>query len=90
MWDTLRRHFANIFINPESEEEMLGDDLFPRDFIYCLDAPTNYFGSQKVFIDEESSDQILRTISDAEEYLPLRHKRNVELSDIPHSMKRSN
>ena len=79
--------FANIFINPDSEEEMIGDDLFPRDFIYCLDAPTNYFGSQKVFIDEESSDRIIRTISDAEEYLPLKHKRNIEVSDIPDTMK---
>lgn len=42
---------------------MLGHNLFPRDFIYCLDAPTNYFGPQKVFIDEESSQAILRTIS---------------------------
>ena len=36
--------FANIFVNPDSQEEMLGDDLFPRDFIYTLQAPTNYFG----------------------------------------------
>src|SRR6266542_2798410 len=28
--------FANIFVNPDSKEEMLGDDLFPRDFIYTL------------------------------------------------------
>ncbi|MBK7081396.1 MAG: hypothetical protein IPH55_11775 [Betaproteobacteria bacterium] len=27
--------FANIFIDPEKEDDMLGDDLFPRDFIYA-------------------------------------------------------
>ena len=37
--------FANIFIDPDSSQEMLGDDLFPRDFIYALEAPTNYIGA---------------------------------------------
>lgn len=79
--------FANIFINPEDEKEMIGDDLFPRDFIYCLDAPTNYFGAQKVFLDEESSSNILRTIIDAEDFIPQAHKKNIEISDIPLSIK---
>jgi hypothetical protein len=34
--------YANIFINPESDQDMLGNDLFPRDFIYSLTPPTNY------------------------------------------------
>lgn len=79
--------FANIFINPDDDAEMLGDDLFPRDFIYCLDAPTNYFGAQKVFIDEDSSSRILRTIGDAEDMIPLSHKRYLEVADIPVSAK---
>jgi len=58
--------FANIFINPDSADEMLNDDLFPRDFIYCLEAPTNYFGAYRVFVDEEKSRTILRNIDDAE------------------------
>ena len=33
--------YANIFINPDNEDEMRGDDLFPRDFIYALSPPTN-------------------------------------------------
>ena len=40
--------FANIFINPETEDEMIGDDLFPRDFIYSLAPPTNYIGADKI------------------------------------------
>jgi hypothetical protein len=79
--------FANIFINPEDEKEMIGDDLFPRNFIYCLDAPTNYFGAQKVFLDEESSSHILRTINDAEDLIPLTHKKYIEIIDIPLSIK---
>lgn len=41
--------FANIFIDPDSSQEMLGDDLFPRDFIYALEAPTNYIGAASIF-----------------------------------------
>ena len=28
---------------------MLGDDLFPRDFIHVLEPPTNYVGMNKLF-----------------------------------------
>jgi hypothetical protein len=82
--------FANIFINPDSADEMLNDDLFPRDFIYCLDAPTNYFGAQRVFMDENKSEAILRTIDDAENLLPLAHKtKDFPVSDIPLSLKKA-
>lgn len=78
--------FANIFINPNDENEMLGDELFPRDFIYCLDAPSNYFGADKVFIEEDISSGILRPILDAENYIPLSHKRYDDIPEIPPSM----
>lgn len=81
--------FANIFINPDSSDEMLDDDLFPRDFIYCLDAPTNYFGPGKVFLDEESSDRILCTINDAEDYIELSHRKDWAIPDLPPSMKQA-
>lgn len=81
--------FANIFINPKDEDEMLGDELFPRDFIYCLDAPSNYFGADKVFIDDDISRGVLRTISDAEDYIPLSHKRHDSIPDLPPSAKRA-
>ncbi|WP_300675064.1 Z1 domain-containing protein [Desulfoluna sp.] len=81
--------FANIFINPKDENEMLGDELFPRDFIYCLDAPSNYFGADKVFIEDDISSGVLRTISDAEDYIPLSHKRFDEIPDLPPSAVRA-
>lgn len=82
--------FANIFIDPDTDKEMLDDlDLFPRDFIYCLDAPTNYFGPQKVFVDEESSSVILRTINDAEDIVPLKHRKDHLVNDLPPSLKKA-
>ena len=44
--------FANIFIDPDTDDEMLGADLFPRNFIVSLDPPSNYVGPTRVFIDE--------------------------------------
>ena len=81
--------FANIFINPESNDEMLDDDLFPRDFIYCLEPPDNYFGPDKIFTDEDSGSRILCTIDDAEDFIPLKHKKEWNVQDIPSSMKQA-
>ncbi|WP_104708101.1 hypothetical protein [Helicobacter ailurogastricus] len=51
--------FANIFIDhTEGERRVetkdgknadISKDLFPRDFIYALDVPSNYCGAQKIF-----------------------------------------
>ncbi|ABF43267.1 endonuclease [Candidatus Koribacter versatilis Ellin345] len=78
--------FANIFINPDSENDMLGDDLFPRDFIYTLDPPTNYVGPVVMFGDEPR-DGILEPISDAESVFPSRHKCSWPINDLPQSLR---
>ena len=41
--------FANCFINPEANSEKHDADIFPKDFIYVLDAPENYIGTEKIF-----------------------------------------
>lgn len=41
--------FANIFINPSSDEDMVAADLFPKDFIYVLPTPAPYIGAQRIF-----------------------------------------
>lgn len=78
--------FANIFINPEAYDAEARKDLFPGDFIYCLDAPTTYFGPEKVFLDDDSSEVILQTIQDAEDYLPFSHRKDSEIVDLPPSL----
>ena len=82
--------FANIFINPESYgNEEVHEELFPRDFIYCLDPPTTYFGPEKVFIDDETSRTILEPITDCEDYLPLIHEKDSEVTELPPSLYRA-
>lgn len=77
--------FANIFIDPDSVSEMLGADLFPKNFIVSLDPPTNYFGATKVFLD--APDQIIRTIEDNEDLLPLKHTKELSVTALPGSLK---
>ncbi|OOE88911.1 Z1 domain-containing protein [Salinivibrio sharmensis] len=83
--------FANIFINPDAYggDQDLQDDLFPRDFIYCLDAPTTYFGPDRVFLDDESSERILETIDDAKNYIHLGHKKDFDVLELPPSLYRA-
>ena len=78
--------FANIFINPEAFDDEAREELFPRDFIYCLDAPTTYLGPEKVFLDDDSSETMLEAVMDAENYLPFSHKKDFEIVDLPPSL----
>ena len=76
--------FANIFINPDSDSEMESDDLFPRDFIYALEAPTNYMGASTVFGDVEQ--RVVREIEDAEVAIPKKHKSSFQVESLPQSL----
>lgn len=83
--------FANIFIDPDSDDEVYKQDLFPRHFIIGLDAPTNYFGARKVFIDgvpeeEDERATYLRFIEDNGDVLPVKHKISHDLTALPASM----
>lgn len=46
--------FANIFINDDAGNDEDGPDLFPKDFIIVLKAPTNYIGAVKLFLEENT------------------------------------
>ncbi|MEL0082611.1 MAG: Z1 domain-containing protein [Gammaproteobacteria bacterium] len=81
--------FANIFINPDSYAEEVKEELFPRDFIYCLDAPNTYFGPEKVFLSEDESARIVEPIFDSEELLPFSHKKDHEVHELPPSLYRA-
>lgn len=81
--------FANIFINPETEDEMIGDDLFPRDFIYSLAPPTNYIGADKIFGDatEKFSDVLIPLRREEMDlFFPFTHKKTLEVDALPPSM----
>jgi hypothetical protein len=76
--------FANIFIDPDTDDDALKQDLFPRHFIIGLDAPSNYFGAQKVFLD--ARERHVRLIDDNEDILPMKHKIDHPVDVLPESL----
>jgi hypothetical protein len=82
--------FANIFI-PIKE-----DDLFPRDFIINIPAPSNYIGPEKVFgievlEDDYENDSVLPIVNRVDDYrdlIPNGHKKNDQFpTELPASLK---
>lgn len=83
--------FANIFIDPETGDEFDKEDLFPRHFIIGLEAPSNYFGARRVFLDgvpdgDDETPAHLRYIKDNGDLLPVKHKIDHPVTELPESM----
>src|SRR5690606_26300371 len=84
--------FANIFIPLDDK------NLFPRNFIKNISAPSNYIGTEKIFgfsqLDEdETSNTVLPIVNRVEDYtdfVPDKHKKDDQLpSSLPESLKRA-
>jgi hypothetical protein len=79
--------FANIFIDPDTDDQMYGQDLFPRDFILSLDPPSNYVGPMKVFSSQDDGQGAIVEVDDHTDSLPIRHKKGHAPEKLPASMK---
>ncbi len=78
--------FANIFIEPDTTDEMLKDDLFPRDFIYALSPPTNYIGGNAIFGEDGKYGSTLERNEDAEKIFPFGHNNDLPVTQLPDSL----
>jgi hypothetical protein len=80
--------FANIFIHPESENEMLGDNLFPKHFIKSLDPPSNYVGARDLFsADGKYQKECIREMpDDYQDLLPVSHRSTHQVEELPPSL----
>ncbi len=95
--------FANVFIAPDNKEEMEHASLFPKDYIYCLESPSNYVSSSRLFGDpydlENKGDlkDCIKTIetdlgelnpeNSIHRILPLIHKKEADFDRLPESLK---
>lgn len=86
--------FANIFIDPYSYNDMVEGDLFPKDYIYSLNAPSNYTGARDIFSEDGSANYMLVEINDDPEdpnsiatLLPLKHKSSAWINSLPTDLK---
>lgn len=92
--------FANIFIDPEMQEDGSARDLFPRHFLTLLPTPDKYIGADKIFGNgaefdstnrvegEFSSSLIPIENEEQEDYFFFGHKKELaeRLRDLPESM----
>lgn len=76
--------YANIFIDHQASRDDIGKDLFPEDFICALEAPTNYLGARKIFI--ENREKYICEMDDYEEYIASKHKKDDVLIGLPESL----
>ncbi|MFF1900414.1 Z1 domain-containing protein [Streptomyces sp. NPDC058206] len=88
--------FANIYINPEANNEKVGEDLFPASFIRSLPSPSNYLGPERVFglqVDDDDEEDtpplpLVRDVKDAEIWLPAKHRSGyVPGAELPRSLR---
>ena len=89
--------FANIFIDAAAEHEnpKIGWDLFPRDFIVNLKAPSNYVGPEVVFghdgdesvgVPERPPLPMFVEVNDTDPWLPPKHKKDRFPGAVPPSL----
>ncbi|RUL53949.1 Z1 domain-containing protein [Lysinibacillus antri] len=76
--------YANIFIDHQATNDDIGDDLFPKDFIYALDAPTNYFGAKRIFLDPTK--KYLVPVKDYQDIIPAKHKKDHIITNLPETL----
>ena len=79
--------YANIFIDPDTEDEMQSEGLFPKDYIYSLNAPSTYIGARNIFPKKSEYHHILKDITDGEKFYPIKHKKDDNLGIISNSLK---
>jgi len=88
--------FANIFIDPDNYNDMVSEDLFPKDYIYSLNAPSNYIGARNIFGEDGDASYMLVPIDDdpvnmnsVAFILPLRHKSTIRVNELPDDLKKA-
>lgn len=82
--------FANIFIDPNTQDEALDHDLFPKHFIFTLVPPSNYLGATQFFLDENGdpnyNSPYIEFIDDNEESIPFKKPKDFVITEIPESL----
>ena len=80
--------FANVFISYDSEDEMLNNGLFPRNFIYALNSSSDYCGCEKYFTNDNKN--VVYIDGDENEVImPMKHKKDVEATELYPSLYRA-
>lgn len=81
--------YANIFINPDNDSSMESEDLFPKDFLYVLDPPSNYIGARNIYTENWRNENILREIDEENisSIIKLSHKKDFQMYSLPRDLR---
>ncbi len=91
--------YANIFINPSEEKNLKiknkdgkvietinnAPDIFPADFIYTLNAPSEYIGAEQ-FLSKELKICNKIELKELEKCIPQNHKKSLIVKELPDDM----
>ena len=81
--------FAYIFIKSDKKHKSLGDDLFPRNFIFSLKSPSSYVGPEEFLaknLKKSKELPLTRIVNDARVFFLQKHKSDLKVEGIPKSM----
>ncbi|MFC1583662.1 Z1 domain-containing protein [Candidatus Neomarinimicrobiota bacterium] len=83
--------YANILIHRDGFHPLYGDDLFPDHFIINIPGASNYISAKYYFgLETESKElPLARIVNDHRDILPDKHKKTLEVEDLPGSLKRA-
>jgi hypothetical protein len=90
--------YANIFISGGDNNDVLGKDLFPRDFLINLPKPDNYVGPEELFGLEKNEETgienrpplpLVKDVEDSDNLIPGNHKKDLKIPLLPESLKNS-
>ncbi len=80
--------YANIYINPDADHDVFGEDLYPRSFIETYKAPSNYFGPSRLFGADSGGTELPlhRPVVDYSSWIPDKHKKDHAPAQLPDSL----
>ena len=85
--------FANILIDPDASDSLVGEDLFPKDFVVQLPRPDGYTGTEELFGVSSQGRDVLRPVDavDVKALKPKQRKRGEAIVargplDLPQSL----
>ena len=80
--------FANIFIDPDTDDDEYDQDLFPKDFMIKVPVPDVYLG-QNFYFQNQDGPGIgpIEIITDYKEMVPLKHNTMTILGPLAPSLK---
>jgi hypothetical protein len=83
--------FANIFIKSNGKHVALGEDLFPKNFIFSLKRPSSYIGPEEFFglkgdVGVDDALPLQRRAEDAKDVYIPKHKKDLQVTKLPKTL----